>query len=106
MEIIDALEPVERSVYTGAIGWFGLDGSSTFNIAIRTLIASRGMMHVYAGGGIVADSDPDAEYDETTAKALGMCRALGWEAACGLRPAACAADGNTGVRSLRHEERS
>ncbi len=78
MEIIDELEPVERSVYTGAIGWFGLDGSATFNIAIRTMIATGGKTHVYAGGGIVADSYPEAEYDETTAKALGMCRAVGW----------------------------
>ena len=77
MEIIDELEPNERSVYTGAIGYFGLDGSMMLNIAIRTLIAVNGQVHLYAGGGIVADSDAQDEYDETSAKALGLCRALG-----------------------------
>jgi para-aminobenzoate synthetase component 1 len=79
MEIIDELEPTERSVYTGGIGWFGLDGSMTLNIAIRTLIASAGRIHVYAGGGIVADSQPMNEYEETCAKARGLLRALGVE---------------------------
>jgi len=77
MEIIDELEPTERSVYTGAIGYFGLDGSMTFNIAIRTLMIAQQKMHLYAGGGIVADSQPDDEYRETQAKALGICRAIG-----------------------------
>lgn len=76
MEIIDELEPSERSVYTGAIGYFA-PGRMVMNIAIRTLIQSRGLLHWYTGGGIVADSDPAAEYDETCAKALGMRRALG-----------------------------
>ena len=79
MEIIDELEPTERSVYTGAIGYIGLDGSMMLNIAIRTLIVADGQVHLYAGGGIVADSVPEDEYDETTAKALGLCRALGQE---------------------------
>ena len=77
MQIIDELEPTQRSVYTGSIGYFGIDGSACFNIAIRTLIQSDGRIHLHAGGGIVADSDPDEEYAETQAKALGMCRALG-----------------------------
>jgi len=77
MEIIDELEPTERSVYTGAIGYFGLDGSMMLNIAIRTMIHADGQVHVYAGGGIVADSVPEDEYDETQAKALGLCRSLG-----------------------------
>jgi anthranilate/para-aminobenzoate synthase component I len=58
---------------------FGLDGSMTLNIAIRTLIAANGRMHLYAGGGIVADSVPEDEYEETRAKARGMRRALGVE---------------------------
>lgn len=79
MEIIDELEPTQRSVYTGSVGMFGLDGSMTLNIAIRTLIAANGRMHLYAGGGIVADSVPEDEYEETRAKARGMRRALGVE---------------------------
>ncbi len=80
MEIIDELEPTERSVYTGAIGYLGLDGSMMLNIAIRTMIIVSGQVHVYAGGGIVADSIPEDEYEETNAKALGLCRAVGAEA--------------------------
>ncbi len=79
MEIIDELEPNERSVYTGSIGYFGLDGSMMLNIAIRTMLAADGLLHIYAGGGIVADSVPEDEYEETRAKALGLCRALGVE---------------------------
>jgi para-aminobenzoate synthetase component 1 len=79
MEIIDELEPSERGVYTGSIGIFGLDGSMTLNIAIRTIIAAGGRLHVYAGGGIVADSVPEDELEETRAKARGMRRALGVE---------------------------
>lgn len=83
MEIIDELEPTERSVYTGAIGCFSLDGSMVLNIAIRTMISAAGRIHVYAGGGIVADSVPEDEFAETRAKARGMCRALGVEDAPG-----------------------
>ncbi len=79
MEIIDELEPTERSVYTGSIGMLGLDGSMVLNIAIRTMIVDRGQAHVQVGGGIVADSDPQDEYDETLDKARGMLRALGIE---------------------------
>lgn len=77
MEIIDELEPTGRSVYTGSIGYLSLDGQACFNIAIRTLIACDGRIHLHTGGGIVADSDPAAEYEETEAKALGMQQALG-----------------------------
>jgi para-aminobenzoate synthetase component 1 len=83
MEIIDELEPTERSVYTGAIGYFTF-GRMAMNIAIRTLIQSRGMLYWYAGGGIVADSVPSAEYEETVAKALGLRRALGMEEERGM----------------------
>jgi len=81
MEIIDELEPTERSVYCGSIGMLGLDGSMVLNIAIRTMIVDQGRAHVQVGGGIVADSDPQAEYDETLDKARGMLQALGIDAA-------------------------
>ncbi len=76
MEIIDELEPVRRGVYTGAIGWVNGRGEGEWNIAIRTMVLKDGMASFHAGGGIVADSDPDAEYDETLAKAAGMLAAL------------------------------
>lgn len=76
MQIIDELEPVARSVYCGGIGCVGLDGSMTMNIAIRTLLVDGPRVHLYAGGGIVADSQPDLELHETIAKARGMARAL------------------------------
>lgn len=72
LEIIDELEPVARGVYTGAIGGLGLDGQMTFNVAIRTLQIRGAAATLYVGGGIVADSDPAAEYEETLAKARGI----------------------------------
>jgi para-aminobenzoate synthetase component I len=69
MEIIDELEPQRRGVYCGAIGYLGYDGSMDTNIAIRTLVHSGGVSRLWAGGGIVADSDPEAEYRETYDKA-------------------------------------
>ena len=77
LEIIGELEPAARGVYTGAIGVLGLDGQMTFNVAIRTLQMCGGHSWLYVGGGIVADSDPAAEYDETLAKAAGILRGLG-----------------------------
>jgi para-aminobenzoate synthetase component 1 len=76
MEIIDELEPHARGVYCGAIGYFGFDGHSEFNIAIRTAVLMNARLTFHAGGGIVADSEPVAEYDETLAKAEGIIRAL------------------------------
>ncbi|MEI8341985.1 MAG: aminodeoxychorismate synthase component I [Verrucomicrobiota bacterium] len=72
MEIISELEPVERGLYTGAIGWFGFNGESQFNIAIRTVILENKQAHFHVGAGIVADSDPEAEYEETLHKARGI----------------------------------
>ena len=72
MEIIEELEPVRRGPYCGAIGWIAADGSMEFNIAIRTMIVKDGLVHIPVGGGIVADSDPDAEYHETLHKGRGM----------------------------------
>ncbi len=77
MEIIDELEPVARGPYCGSIGYIGLDGRLAMNIAIRTMILKDRHAYVHAGAGIVADSNPESEYDETMAKARGMLRALG-----------------------------
>ncbi len=77
MEIIDELETVARGPYCGAIGYIGLDGRMTMNIAIRTMVVKDGQAYVHAGSGIVADSDPESEYRETMAKAKGMFSALG-----------------------------
>ncbi|WP_422930806.1 aminodeoxychorismate synthase component I [Singulisphaera sp. PoT] len=72
MEIIDELEPTRRSLYTGAIGYYGLGGASGFNIAIRTMLVEGDRVSYQVGGGIVADSDPQAEYLETLAKGRGI----------------------------------
>jgi para-aminobenzoate synthetase component 1 len=76
MEIIDELEPVERGVYTGTIGYFGADGDMNLNIAIRTIVVKDGTATFSVGGGIVADSDPVLEYEETLHKGAGMAAAL------------------------------
>jgi anthranilate/para-aminobenzoate synthase component I len=77
-EIIAELEPAKRGLYTGAIGCIRYDGSSTFNIAIRTAILEPdGTAHFHAGAGIVADSSPRREWEETMWKASGMLRAAG-----------------------------
>jgi para-aminobenzoate synthetase component I len=77
MEIIEELEPVRRGPYCGAIGYLAADGHMEFNVAIRTIIVKDGLAHVPVGGGIVADSDPAAEYEETLVKARAMFAALG-----------------------------
>jgi para-aminobenzoate synthetase component 1 len=77
MEILESLEPVRRHLYTGAIGWIGWNGDTDLNIAIRTATATPDALHWSAGGGITADSDPAAEYEESLAKAEGLRQALG-----------------------------
>jgi para-aminobenzoate synthetase component 1 len=77
MEIIDELEPACRGAYTGAIGRLGLDGGMSFNVAIRTLQVRETKATLHIGGGIVADSDPAEEYEETLAKGRGILAALG-----------------------------
>ena len=72
MQIIEELEPHRRGVYCGAIGYIGFDGAADLNIAIRTAMLRDGMVDFWAGGGIVADSDPALEYAETLAKAAGF----------------------------------
>jgi para-aminobenzoate synthetase component 1 len=76
MEIIDELEPTSRGVYTGAIGWFGHDGDFDLSIAIRMLMKNGDDVYYQVGGGIVADSDPAAEYEETLTKGKAMAQAL------------------------------
>jgi len=76
MEIIDALESRPRELYCGAIGWLGFDGEACFNIAIRTLVRRGESLCYDVGGGIVADSDPELEYQETLHKAAGIRLAI------------------------------
>jgi para-aminobenzoate synthetase component 1 len=72
MEIIRELEQSPRGLYCGAIGWIGYHGECQFNIAIRTLLRENGKLTYHTGAGIVADSDPLREYDETLHKAAGI----------------------------------
>ena len=76
-EIIAELEPSPRGIYTGALGFFRADGRACFNIAIRTLVVRGGHATYGVGAGIVADSDPVLEYEETLHKAAGLAAALG-----------------------------
>ncbi|MGO8763710.1 MAG: anthranilate synthase component I family protein [Limisphaerales bacterium] len=76
MEIIDELEPVSRGPYCGCHGYLGFNRESQLSITIRTAICADGRLHFNVGAGIVADSDPQAEYDETIAKARGFLAAL------------------------------
>ena len=76
MEIIDELEPISRGPYCGAIGYLGFNRESQLNIAIRTAVCVEGKIHFNVGAGIVADSNPVVEYDETLAKARGFLAAL------------------------------
>ena len=75
MEIIDELEPVKRGIYAGAVGYLGFHGDMDLAIAIRTAIVKDGKLHVQAGAGIVADSDPSSEWQETQNKARAVLRA-------------------------------
>jgi anthranilate synthase component 1 len=83
MQIINSLEKHKRCAYAGAVGYFGFDGNHDSCITLRTCVLNQGMAHVQAGAGVVADSDPEYEYNETINKARGMLRAL--ETARGIR---------------------
>ncbi|HTQ30760.1 MAG TPA: aminodeoxychorismate synthase component I [Opitutaceae bacterium] len=72
MQIIDELETRRRHLYTGSLGYIGFDGSADLNIAIRTLVCHGGRAYYHVGGGIVADSDPESEYQETLDKGRAM----------------------------------
>lgn len=76
MEIIDELEPSRREVYGGAVGYFSFSGNMDLAIAIRTLQIVKDKLYLQAGAGIVADSDPEMEYQETLNKARGVKRAI------------------------------
>lgn len=76
MEIIDELEPTRRGPYAGAVGYFGFSGNMDTCITIRTLVVKEGVAYIQAGGGVVADSVPALEYQETMNKAMAMMRAV------------------------------
>ena len=84
MQIIDEVEPVRRTVFGGSVGYLGWHGNMDTAIAIRTAVMRRGKIHIQAGAGVVADSVPEAEWDETNKKALALVKAV--KMACdGLR---------------------
>jgi len=76
MEIIEELEPSRRCLYTGALGYLSFSGDMEFNILIRTLLKKQGKIYFGSGGGIVADSNPEEEYEETLVKARGLMQAI------------------------------
>jgi len=76
MEIIDELEPVRRGIYGGAVGYFSFTGNMDTAIALRTMLIKNHQVYIQAGGGVVADSDPQAEYQESVNKAKAMVNAL------------------------------
>lgn len=97
MEIIDELEPTRRATYTGSIGYISAHGRMDLDIVIRTFIVRRGEAFYQVGGGIVADSNPDAEYRETLYKGRGLARALAEELPAQLETmAARASSGSAG----------
>jgi anthranilate synthase component 1 len=76
MEIIDELEPTRRGIYAGAILYLDFSGNLDSCIALRTLVAKDGRAYIQAGGGIVADSVPEREYQETVNKARALLTAV------------------------------
>ena len=76
MQIIDELEPVRRGVYTGSLGYIDLHGDMDLNIVIRTIFLRKGRGQLQVGAGIVHDSDPEKEYEETLHKAEALMKAL------------------------------
>jgi para-aminobenzoate synthetase component 1 len=76
MEIIDELEPITRGPYTGALGYLGFNRESQLSIVIRTALVRESVAYFHVGAGIVADSNPEAEYEETMAKGRGFFEAL------------------------------
>ncbi|MGD0384160.1 MAG: chorismate-binding protein, partial [Thermoguttaceae bacterium] len=76
MKIIDRLEPVKRGIYSGTIGYLDFAGPMDLSIVIRTIVVKDGRCYFHAGGGIVADSDPPAEFQETLDKARALIEAI------------------------------
>jgi anthranilate/para-aminobenzoate synthase component I len=79
IEILRELEPCPRGLYTGSLFWFDDDGGTASSILIRSAIVTAGRVHIGAGGGIVADSEPEAEWSEANAKARALTKALGFD---------------------------
>jgi len=86
MQIIAAMEPTARGSYAGAVGYLGFNGQLDSCIALRTVLLKDGKAHVQAGAGIVADSDPTSEYEETVNKAMGVIRAVELATATSVQP--------------------
>ena len=80
MQIIDELEPSRRSLYCGSLGYVDVRGRMDTSIAIRSVVADAGRLHIWGGGGLVADSDEEEEYQETLAKIARLMAALAAEA--------------------------
>lgn len=76
LKLIDRLEARARGIYSGALGWIGDDGAMDLSIVIRTIVAQGGRLSIGAGGGIVADSQPEAEFDEMLLKARALVHAI------------------------------
>jgi anthranilate synthase component 1 len=76
MEIIDEFEPVKRGVYAGAVGYLSWNGNMDTAIAIRTAVIKNNTLHIQAGAGIVADSKPELEWEETMNKGRAIFRAV------------------------------
>jgi anthranilate synthase component I len=76
MEIIDELEPVRRGPYAGAFGYVAVGGQMDMALTLRTMVVTGGRVHLQAGSGIVADSDPDVEYQESLNKLAALRRAV------------------------------
>ena len=77
MEIIAEFEPEKRGVYAGSVGYFSFSGNMDMAIAIRTMVVKDGITYTQAGGGIVYDSVPEQEYEETMNKARALLKAIG-----------------------------
>jgi anthranilate synthase component 1 len=97
MEIIRELEPAARGPYAGTVGYFGLDGAMDMCITIRTVVLANGTAYLQAGAGIVADSDPQKEYEECRHKAQALHTAL--ELAAGMRAEEAPASSRNGASS-------
>jgi len=78
MEVIDELETTSRNLYTGSIGYIGFDGDLDLNIVIRTVVCKDERAYFQVGGGIVWDSDPESEYEESVLKGRALKEALAW----------------------------
>jgi anthranilate synthase component 1 len=76
LQIINGCEKNKRGIYSGAVGYFGFDGNTDSCIALRTVLLKGGKAYVQTGAGVVADSTPEGEYQETVSKAMGMIAAI------------------------------